>query len=256
MNNTKDNRLYNDLSWLWPMWGDPETEYTEYCEFLIPFIKKYSEIPAKTLLNIGCGSGKNVFSLKKEFDVTGLDISQDMLNLAKELNPEGNFVKGDMRSFSLNDVFDSVIIDDSIAYMTTSEDLYSVFKQAFNHLKAGGIMLVTPDATKETFEQNYTSTYIVEQHRKPKDVDVVFIENYYDVDISDDVFEATFLYLIRKDGKQTIEKDIHTLGIFSIEIWRELLKKVGFKVIEKNYTQDEKEYTVFVCKKTLPFTNC
>jgi SAM-dependent methyltransferase len=249
MDDIKKHRLYNDLSWIWPLWGDPETEYAEYCEFQIPFIKKYSKIPTKTLLNIGCGSGKNVFNLKKEFDVTGLDLSQDMLNLAKELNPESNFVKGDMRSFTLDKTFDSVIIDDSIAYMTTLEDLYSVFHQAFNHLKAGGVMIVTPDETKETFEQNSTSTYIVEPHRKPVDIDVVFIENYYDADPSDDIFEATFIYIIRKDGKQSIEKDIHTLGLFSIEIWRQLLKKVGFEIRENNYMQDDKEYSVFICVK-------
>ena len=245
------NRLYNDLSWLWPYWGDPTTEYADFCKFLIPIIKKYSKIPTNSLLNIGCGSGKNIFTLKKEFDITGLDISQDMLNLASELNPESNFVKADMRSFALNKTFDSIIIDDSIAYMTTTDDLYSVFQQAHYHLKKGGVMIVSPDETKETFVQNSTSSYIVKPHRKPNNLDLVFIENYYDANPGDNIFKATFLYLIRKNNKQNIEKDIHTLGLFSINTWRGLLKKACFEFSEKCYTQDDKKYTVFICLKPL-----
>lgn len=43
----------------------------------------------------------NVFNLKRQFDVTGIDPSTAMLAQAKELNPECSFVLGDMRTFRL-----------------------------------------------------------------------------------------------------------------------------------------------------------
>jgi trans-aconitate methyltransferase len=95
-------RLYTDLAWLWPMWGDPAEEYAQYCRHVAGLIAQHAKHPARTLLDIGCGGGKNVFNLKETFSVTGLDLSPTMLAQARDLNPECAFVQGDMRSFQLN----------------------------------------------------------------------------------------------------------------------------------------------------------
>lgn len=53
-------RPYTDLAWLWPMWGDATTEYAHYCLHVTSLIRQYANCPATTLLDIGCGGGKNV----------------------------------------------------------------------------------------------------------------------------------------------------------------------------------------------------
>jgi trans-aconitate methyltransferase len=68
------------------------------------------------LLDIGCGGGKNVLNLKRQFAVTGVDLSSAMLAQAKELNPECMFVQGDMRTFRLDRTFDAVLMDDALSY--------------------------------------------------------------------------------------------------------------------------------------------
>ena len=95
------NRLDTDLAWLWPMWGDAATEDTHYCQHVAESIRRYATRPVSTLLDIGCGGGKNVLNLKQAFEVTGVDLSPDMLAQAKDLNPGCMFVQGDMRSFRL-----------------------------------------------------------------------------------------------------------------------------------------------------------
>ncbi len=71
---TKDtSHLYTDLAWLGPMWGDPATEYAHYCQHVTELIRQYAKRPVATLLDIG--GGKNVLNLKREFNVTGLDLS-------------------------------------------------------------------------------------------------------------------------------------------------------------------------------------
>jgi len=57
-------RLYTDLAWLWPMWGDAADEYAHYCRHVAGLIERHAGRPAGTLLDIGCGGGKNVFNLK------------------------------------------------------------------------------------------------------------------------------------------------------------------------------------------------
>ncbi len=242
------NRLYNDLSWLWPMWDSP-SEYQQYCKTVTLLIDKYSDRELKTLLNVGCGGGKNVFNLKERFKINGLDISRPMLNLASELNPECEFIQKDMRDYDLDRKFDVILIDDAISYMTSENDLFAAFERAYEHLAADGIMLVSPDFTKESFVQNSTQTTHAVPPGKASDIDVVFVENNYDPVTSDTTYEALVIYIIRENGKLRIEKDMHILGLFSINTWRRLLTRVGFHFHEEIYCENGNAYTEFVCLK-------
>lgn len=242
-------RLYDDLAWLWPIWGSPE-EYSDYCNHAKRLIRDHSQIHVRSLLNIGCGGGKNVFNLKHDYDVTGLDLSPRMLALARELNPECEFLQGDMRTFSLNRTFDAVLMDDAVSYMATRTDLTSAFLMAWRHLNPGGVMLAGPDETKETFVQNRTVAIPTAGKGKPTNVDVVFVENDYDPDPTDDNYEGTMIYLIREDGKLRVETDRHILGLFALDAWREALAGVGFTIHQEKYVEQGREHVTFACVKT------
>ncbi len=240
-------RLYSDLAWLWPMWGDVE-EYGPETDRCVEFMTRFAAIEARTLLDMGCGGGKNACHFKKRFEVTGIDISENMLANARALNPECTFRLGDMRCIDLNGRFDAVFINDSVNYMTTKEDLLALFTNARRHLRDGGVMVVSPDYCKESFRQNATRISHAASATKPENLDVVFIENDYDPDPEDDTYEATIVYLIREDGKLRIEHDFHLCGLFSLDVWRRSLAEAGFEVREEGrdggYTKD---LPTFVC---------
>lgn len=238
-------KLYNDLAWLWPMWGDA-AGYADYCRHVTELIRQHAKRQVNTLLDIGCGGGKNIVNLKQDFTVTGMDLSLVMLAQAKELNPECIFFQGDMRSFSHGQTFDAILMDDSISYMNCRKDFEAAFRTAYAHLKPGGVMVVTPDVTKESFQQNKTTTTPSTRDA----LDVVFIENVYDPDPTDDQYEATIIYLIRDLGQLRIETDHWTLGIFSLDSWRTVLRETGFDLHEEQYTLDGEKYTTFTCVKT------
>jgi len=151
-------RLYTDLAWLWPMWGDAVDEYAHYGEHVRSLIRQHAMRSVASLLNIGCGGGKNIFNLKRKFDVTGLDLSPAMIAQARELNPDCTIIRGDMRNFRLRETFDAVLMDDAISHMNCRADFVAAFRAAYAHLKPGGVMIVTPDVTTETFQQNKTTT--------------------------------------------------------------------------------------------------
>lgn len=243
MNNTR--RLYTDLAWLWPLWGDATTEYAQYCQYLTGLIQQYARRPVASLLNIGCGGGKNVLNLKQHFAVTGIDLSPVMLAQAQSLNPECTFIQADMRTFDLGQTFDAILMDDAISYMTHLEDFSAAMRAAYNHLKPGGVMITTPDTTCETFQQNATHTTQVSRDG----LDLVFIENCYDPDPTDTYYEATILYLIRQQGKLRMETDHWRLGIFPLDTWRRILTETGFAIHETIYHQEDSPYTVFACIK-------
>lgn len=238
-------RLYTDLAWLWPLWGDATTEYADYCSHITERISQHAKGPVVTLLNIGCGGGKNVLNLKQQFSVTGIDLSTAMLAQAKELNPECTFVHGDMRTCRLGKTFDAVLMDDAISHMACRTDFVAAIRTAHAHLNTGGVMVVTADVTAESFKQNHTSTTVATR----EELDVVFVENQYDSDPTDEQFETTILYLIREQGHLRTEIDRWKMGLFSIETWRQVLCTAGFEVHEGRYKADEEEYTVFTCVK-------
>jgi len=125
-------RLYTDLAWMWPMWGDAAAEYAHYCRDVAGLIEQHAERPTSTLLDIGSGGGKNVLNLKGTFSVTGVDL-------------------------------------------------------------------------------------------RPT---------------------------IRDHGHLRIETDHWTMGLFSLDTWRRVLRETGFEVHEGRYHAGEDEYTVFACVKT------
>jgi cyclopropane fatty-acyl-phospholipid synthase-like methyltransferase len=241
----KTNRLYKDLAWLWPLWEDLDI-YKKESDQIARLIKKHAKIKVRTLLDMGCGGGKNASFLKKHFKLTGIDISRQMLKNARKLNPECKFHIADMRNFDLKQEFDSVFINDAHNYMTTKRDLLKCFKMAYRHLRPGGVMIVHPDQTKSTFKQNSTHVW----RSKPGDMDITFIENNYDPNPRDNTFESTFVFLIRKKGKLRIEHDFHLGGLFTLNTWRKLLKQAGFRVYEEknNLTQG---VPTFGCVKPL-----
>ena len=243
-------RLYRDLAWLWPMWGDAE-EYRAESELFATLIKQYARIGVSNILDIGCGGGKNTFHLKRNFALTGIDVSEEMLALARDLNPDCDFRLGDMRDFQLGREFDSVFINDAITYMSTKADLLSAFLSTFRHVRPGGVVITYPDHIKETFVQNQTKVSRAKAPSKPANLDVIFIENSYDPDPDDDSYEFTLVYLIREDGRLRIEHDLHVGGVFALDVWRESLRTVGFEVHEEGWGENpgpsEQQLPVFVC---------
>ncbi len=243
-------RLYADLAWLWPMWGDATTEYAQYCQHVTGLIRQHTKLAAGTLLDIGCGGGKNALNLKRHFNVTGVDLSSVMLAQAKELNPECTFVQGDMRTFRLDRTFDAVLMDDAISYMSCLADFAAAFRTAYAHLNPGGVLVTTPDVTTETFQQNKTIVTPAVPSAAPAGIEVAFVENTYDPDPTDEQYETTVLYLIRDHGRLRIETDHWSMGIFSRETWRRVLREAGFEVHEGQYIAGEDDYIVFTCVKT------
>ncbi len=246
-------KAYTDLAWTESRVYSPEKAAKE-TELFSKLIKKSSKINTKTLLHLGCGSGIYDYTFKKHFKVTGVDITENMLALAKELNPKVVYHHGDMRTIELGKKFDAVTIPESIGYMTSTEDLKRAIKCANRHLKPGGVLLICANI-KETFKSN-NFVYTGEK----EDIEITIFENNYIPHDNDSICEATIIYLIRNKGKLETYTDIHTLGLFDKKTWISLLEEEGFEIKETKeehfydeYMLEEGEYPlyIFTCIKPL-----
>jgi SAM-dependent methyltransferase len=217
--------MYSDLARLWPVISPPE-DYVSESEVLASVIRQHAEIAVRSLLHLGSGGGHNDYTLKLHFDVTGVDSSPHMMELARRLNPEVMYHEGDIRTVRLGDEFDAVALLDAVNYMLSEDDLRRAFETAYAHLRPGGVLVTAVEITPQSFRQNET----IHTVHKTGDVEVVFIENHYDPDPSDSVYDCTFVYLIRERGEPRIETDRHACGVFSLNVWYDNLRSAGFEV--------------------------
>jgi SAM-dependent methyltransferase len=118
------------------------TSFINYEEEYLFYSKKISDYRCKSLIEIGCGTGRlaNRF-VSNGFQYTGLDMSIDMLNIAEKNNPGLHFIQGDMRNFDLADKVNACIITGrTLSYLLTDKDVSDTFTAIHNNLDAGGIL--------------------------------------------------------------------------------------------------------------------
>ncbi len=202
---------YNELAWTEDLLAGPE-ECEDQVRFFIDRILAASEKPPVTLLHLGSGAGNHDIHFKEHFKVTGVDISRGMLEKARVLHPDIEYIEGDMRTIRLNRTFDAVAVPDSIDYMATEDDLRQAVRTAAEHLKPGGVLLVAAKPA-ETFRDN-NFAYIGEKD----DVHVTVLENNYINPYRPDTYEATLVYLIRSRGELTMRTERQILGLFPLPV--------------------------------------
>jgi SAM-dependent methyltransferase len=97
---------------------------------------------ARTLLELACGTGTILKILAKSYDVVGLDLSPQMLSLARKKLPHVHFYLKDMVSFDLGKKFDVIIcVFDSINHVLKFADWQKIFRNAAQHLEQDGLFL-------------------------------------------------------------------------------------------------------------------
>ena len=97
----------------------------------------------KSIVEIGCGTGNLAKRLvTASYDYIGIDLFQEMLDIAKENAPNVKFVRGDVRDFVLSETSDCVLITGrSISYLTTNHDVFRGFDCINKSLKSNGILM-------------------------------------------------------------------------------------------------------------------
>ena len=178
------------------------------------------------LLELGVGGGHNLSHLTSEFQATAVDISPQMLDLSRQLNPTVDHHLDDMRTVRLGRKFDAVLIHDAIAYMLTEDDLRATLTTAKVHLSYGGLLLVAPDLVRDEF----TDGVVLRWSSKKDGIEVEIEERISDPDPSDTVVESLYTYTIREGGTERVERDTHISGLFSIATWTRLFEEASFEV--------------------------
>src|SRR5262245_54783705 len=201
--------LYGELvPWYWLL--DPPKDHLEEATAYREALARATTPSPGTLLELGAGAGNNALYMKERFRLTLTDISENMLSLSREQNPECEHVPGDMRTLRLGRTFDAVFVHDAVMYVTNATDLAAVATTAFFHTRPGGAAPFAPDFVRETFVER------TELHKNQDgDRTLACIDWSWDPDPTDDTFRTEFAFLLRDGNSVRAVHDSHVEGLFS-----------------------------------------
>ncbi len=169
-----------------------DVDYESWADYYTRLLSVYG-IRGGKICECACGTGSLTLPMyRRGFQLTGVDVSQDMLwQAAQKSRKQGiaiPFVRQDMRALNLHRPMDAVIATcDGVNYLLTEEDLLSFFRAAFRSIRPGGALIFdvsTPYKLKEILcaglfgEDRENITYLWQntwhEKRKTVELDLVF----------------------------------------------------------------------------------
>ncbi len=242
-------RFYGELAEWWPLISPPD-EYAEEAEFVRTLLRS-AAIPVREVLELGSGGGHIAVHLKSSFSMTLVDLSDDMLEMSRRLNPESEHQRGDLRAVRLGRTLDAILIHDAVDYVTNEADLRRAIESAFVHCRPGGIAVFVPDAILESFEEST-------DHGGVDDADgrgARYLEWTWDPDPADSWVLTEYAFLLRSTGgSMKVVYETHRTGLFSRDLWLRLLHDAGFKpeAVTEQTTEDRSPRELFVGRRADP----
>jgi SAM-dependent methyltransferase len=162
-------------------------------------------------------------TLPKKYHLYGLDVSQDMLALARRKVPRARFFLQDMRYFEIAERFDVILcLFDSINHLLEYKEWKKVFSKVKEHLNKGGIFIF--DINSEYKLKNLSQAPAIVERIK---------DNYLIMDISE-IKRGLFDWDIKVFEKEKTN---------NYKLYKENIKERSYpvekimKTLKKNYSK-------------------
>jgi len=239
-------KMYTELACYWPLVSDP-ANYAEEAAWWRAALRAKLGPGRHRILELGVGGGNNLSHLTGEFDAVAADISPQMVEQARKLNPNVEFHVGDMRTLRLGRTFQAVLIHDAIGYLLTEDDLRATFATVAAHLEPGGVFITAPDWYRHTFHE----PFVTHGTNANGGVTVTTLEYTHDPDPTDTTVDTLMWFLIRDAGGLRIEQDRHVTGLFPLDTWLGLMREAGFDVEKRPYDVHEDHREAYLLVGTL-----
>jgi ubiquinone/menaquinone biosynthesis C-methylase UbiE len=164
---------------------------------------------AKTLLDVACGTGLHLGYLKQHYRTEGLDADSEMLEIARERNPEVPLHHGDMIRFDLDESFDVITcLFSSIGYVETTDRLNEAVANMARHLAPKGLLVVEPWILPEKWEPGRVHALYVDED----DLKIARINNSR---VSGNVSLLEMHYLVGTPEEVAYFTEMHRMGLFT-----------------------------------------
>lgn len=208
--------------------------WTEFIDIIAPqIIKFYNQLNLENnyVLDLACGTGRlSKYLVDAGFNVTGIDLSSDMIRIAKRKMRETDvdtgveFIVGDITDFNLDKKYGLVVSTfDSLNHLGDMGELANVFANAYDVLINDGVFIFdlnTENGLKKwdfvDFEDNENAVFIM--------------HGVYDQKLKKAYTKVIGFY---KHGKNCYKKfdELMSNTVFDLSIVKDTLLDVGWKKV-------------------------
>ncbi|WP_313798209.1 class I SAM-dependent methyltransferase [Cytobacillus sp.] len=232
-----------------------DVPYVKWVELVKVHVSKYHP-NGKGLLDLACGTGELSVKFAEEgFDVTGVDLSEDMLMVAqaKAANKGINvqFYQQNMAELEGLGQFDVIgIFCDSLNYLQSEQDVKNTFSRVYKHLDDQGLFIFDVHSIHKMMQIFMNQTFAL------SDEEISYIWHSYQGEHPNSVeHDLSFFVLDHGSGQYERYDELHFQRTFPIDTYVNWLKDTGFEVLEVTAdfeavspkTQSERIF--FTCRK-------
>ncbi|MBV7389921.1 MULTISPECIES: class I SAM-dependent DNA methyltransferase [Enterococcus] len=227
-----------------------ETLYDQW----LAFTKRHLTKGQENILELACGTGDLAVKFAEEgYQVTGLDLSEEMLTIASQRGIEADlaiqWIQGDMLDLKDIGTYQAVTCySDSLCYMKNAEDVVKVFQGVFDLLEKDG-----------TFIFDVHSTYQIDQvfpeysfHDQTEEF--AFLWDSYPGEEPHSI-EHFLTFFVKKGELFERFDELHQERTYSLNTYQVMLAEVGFSFevfadFEDENPKENSQRWFFVCHKS------
>ncbi|MGG1573557.1 class I SAM-dependent DNA methyltransferase [Fictibacillus sp. NRS-1165] len=231
-----------------------DAPYDQWISFFEQAVQSYGS-KVSNVLDLGCGTGSLSIRLSKQgYDVTGVDLSDDMLAIAKEKSIQQKvpvqYFQQDMTQLEGLQEFDAaVIFCDSLNYILTEDKVLAAFQSVYQHLKEDGLFLFDVHSLYKIHNIFMGSTFGSNEEQ------LSFIWQCFEGEEPDSIEHELSFFVQENENRYIRFDEVHIQRTFPTEVYKTMLESTGFQIlaVSGDFTQDliqpEAERIFFICKK-------
>lgn len=243
--------IYTDFAYVYDVFMD-NIPYDEWHNYVHGLLMDYN-INDGMVAELACGTGILAAMLASDgYDMIGVDISSDMLSIARDRCPEDVLlVNQDIRELDLSGTVAAMIcICDGMNYMTDEESLYNVFQRVHLFLGEDGVFIF--DMKTRYFYENVLGNSVIVDNRE--DASLIW-ENGFDSATGINEYLITIYNLAGKENDLfKRSEELHRQRAYPIEKVEELVQKAGmetvavYNALTKEKPADDSERVYFIIR--------
>ncbi len=178
------------------------------------------------VLDLACGTGISTALIDEDYNVTGADLSGDMLEIAEEKDLEADFVQADMRDLPFEEEFDAVVMyGQPFSHLESPSEVRDAAESIYSSLNENGVLLTDffPAEGGRIDRMGPVETEFDDDHRAS------MVADFSDYDPQKQTWKGKITFWLDRGGFTTNVSDRERdMRGYSLEEMEEIIVEAGF----------------------------